>query len=513
MVNELEMTVSRLRRTVRDFAHVCRADGAAGRDLVAMRDTLRTLRLEGPRDRLIESLRLWADDADGGAVLPLSFLFDVTKDPDYLERLLALLMDIGMTDQERYRLWLGVEYLLFMNRGAMPQARYEALRTGPVRQAYLDLECRLHSGTRAAPMEAASEPAGVAILTRIFRHHTQYAPGWDALELAHALRCRFDMRPYLVDCNLLDMPLRWPVWPPALFVPEGSGGWGRVAHRGHEYALFRCDWRHGEPGHFATAVAQVLGRRPALAIAYGDGNVVADAVAKAVPTYCIHYTADWPLTARARPCFHPSGSDQPVPGAIPITPAFTLPEDGAPVDRAMVGLPSEAVVIAVVGHRLHAEMTPRMLETLDAILAEAPEAVVWFIGFFDHGPAITAAYAGLGGRCYFSGVVDRLPQYLALADVLFCPDRGGGGTTAAFALAVGVPVVARRIGDTAVVVGEELTVDTPCQMIALGRRLATERAFRRERAAMGRARYGKINDRDATIRTILEDLSERDRPT
>lgn len=151
--------------------------------------------------------------------------------------------------------------------------------------------------------------------------------------------------------------------------------------------------------------------------------------------------------------------------------------------RELVGLPDDRFIVLFVGHL---QETKGVRELLEALAREGLDDV-WAV-FVGAGPL--AAEVRAAPRTWSTGVVpnDRIPTYLAAADVLALPShREGTPTVVVEAGAAGTPVVASDVGGTRALLenGRGYLVpphDVPALASAL-RRAHGDAAATRERGA------------------------------
>jgi glycosyltransferase involved in cell wall biosynthesis len=187
---------------------------------------------------------------------------------------------------------------------------------------------------------------------------------------------------------------------------------------------------------------------------------------------------------------------------------FRLPERTASLSRAELGIPSEAFAIAVVGNRLDTEITAAVASELSTLLATVPRAFVVFMGTFGTYPAVCAAHPILASRSVFIGHQRDVLAVYERCDLYINPPRYGGGSSAAFALAMGVPVLTLNEGDVASIAGDAFIVASFEAMRAAAR-LATEPEMRSRLAVTARARFAEISDREAMLGTIVGGTAAR----
>ncbi|KKO47041.1 hypothetical protein WG68_03690 [Arsukibacterium ikkense] len=126
------------------------------------------------------------------------------------------------------------------------------------------------------------------------------------------------------------------------------------------------------------------------------------------------------------------------------------------VTREELGLPPDKFIFALVGNRLDLEVSESFL---DLILSSFDDDMfLVFIGDFkrysvlsEHLPMLKKSSITLGYQRDLASVID-------LVDVYINPERVGGGTSALYALSLGVPVVSYNSGDVFAICGDYFSV-------------------------------------------------------
>ena len=258
-----------------------------------------------------------------------------------------------------------------------------------------------------------------------------------------------------------------------------------------------------------TAIVDAVERfDPDVIVAFGGSNTVADLFARtravvllptssglpaSLATILLGYApedsaAGWPDEARAR--------------FRPFSFGWTLPEGGPARCRADFGLPDGGPLYVVVGNRLDQEVGADFLETVDRLLDRVPGARVAFAGAVDTLPGRIAATRN-AARMKSLGHVDGIRGLYGLATAYLNPPRQGGGGSAAFALAEGLPVVTYDRGDVAGVAGPGMTVPDEAAFLDRAAALGQDAAARIAAAEAARARFSGTADRARSVEALL----------
>lgn len=145
-----------------------------------------------------------------------------------------------------------------------------------------------------------------------------------------------------------------------------------------------------------------------------------------------------------------------IPSGIALS-AFRSVRVEPAVKRKELGLPPEGPVIGTVGRLVPIKGHEWLLKAAPQVLAEFPRATLVFLG---DGPLLgrlqqVAGELGISGHVLFLGARQDVPECLAAFDLFAFPSLNEGmGRALIEAMAVGVPVVATRVGGIPDVVTE-----------------------------------------------------------
>ena len=148
-----------------------------------------------------------------------------------------------------------------------------------------------------------------------------------------------------------------------------------------------------------------------------------------------------------------------IPSGIVLSTFRSVQVDPA-VKRKELGLPEEGPVIVTVGRLVPIKGHEWLLRAAPRVLAEFPHATFVLIG---EGPLLSrlqqlAEELGIGRRVMFLGVRQDVPECLAAFDLFAFPSLNEGmGRALIEAMAVGLPVVATRVGGIPDVVADGKT--------------------------------------------------------
>jgi glycosyltransferase involved in cell wall biosynthesis len=348
----------------------------------------------------------------------------------------------------------------------------------------------------------------------------QHAPTADCMDYCHLLQTRLKKKVFLI--NTADMPwsLALAYYNPMRFNYSAEySNLGKLTFKDELIDFYQC--RKPMPNREETGaiVTTVLTRKPAFVFSLGHSNVAADLCAEFLTVATMPFGTDLPraqgtvfILPRARraddaefmQAWH-IRDEQVVEAGY----TFRLPERTASVTRGGLGLPDDAYVIAIVGNRLDEEITDPVAAELSQLLSSVPQAFLAFLGMFPGYPRLAQRDPALAARSVFLGYHKDVLAVFECCDAYFNPPRYGGGSSAAFALAMGLPVLTRATGDVANIAGPRFVRGSFEEIAAFVRRTVVDADHRREWSTAARARFDEISDREGMLRTIVEEVATR----
>jgi hypothetical protein len=348
----------------------------------------------------------------------------------------------------------------------------------------------------------------------------QHAPTADCLDYCYLLQARLKKQVLLI--NTADMPWSAPMpyYAPVQFnyAPEYSHV-PTLRVRGESIDFYQC--RKPMPNALETSrvVRMAIGRKPSLVLSLGHSNVAADLCADFVTVATMPFGTDLPralsnvyVLPRRRREDDAAFMDEwgiTAERIVETEYTFRLPDRTASMTRPDLGVPASAYVIAIVGNRLDEEITTGVATELVTLLTRVPEAFLLFMGRFGTYPGITAEHPVLASRSAFVGHQRDILAVYECCDAYYNPPRYGGGSSAAFALGMGLPVITGAGGDVSNIAGPRFVHGSIESKIAFVAQAATLAGHRREWAVAARSRFAQISDREAMLRAIDDGVTAR----
>ncbi|UKJ75895.1 glycosyltransferase [Azospirillum brasilense] len=474
------------------------------------------MRRELERDvRLSIAEALRRDPPTGETVLLHSVLFQLTGDLYHYERILHYLLLGGERvgpQLMHYTYWCMARQLFL---AASAPEKLGAFGPCDLFRFYEDLVWAVARRWSVVPPRHAPRDGPirrVAVLTNQFTND-QHQPSRDCFDYASRLQDDFGLDVAIINCNT--MPLRAE----SLFVPPMVAelvadyeGVFALKMFGRQVKMASFTDRAFSKDKLSTIVGAIDGYDPDLLVTFGGANVVGDlfAVTDARPVVCLPTTSGMTISLARLVLGYEEGNHTDAMPALyrgpfaqrfrPFTLGFSPPPtagvEGAP------DLGDEAFVFAVVGTRLDIEVTAEFIALADSILDRCPGAVIVFAGHVDQLPARLAA-ARHGARMRSLGHLTDIRAFYRRCHAYLNPSRQGGGGSAAYAIAEGLPVVTLAWGDVASVAGVDIPVPDAAAYVERAAALVADPALRERQAELSRIRFQTVGDRHRCAERLL----------
>ncbi|MHA7062741.1 glycosyltransferase [Azospirillum argentinense] len=352
----------------------------------------------------------------------------------------------------------------------------------------------------------------VAVLTNQFTND-QHQPSRDCFDYASRLQDDFGLDVAIINCNT--MPLRAE----SLFVPPMVAelvadyeGVFALTMFGRQVKTASFTDRAFSKDKLSTIVGAIDGYDPDLLVTFGGANVVGDlfAATGARPVVCLPTTSGMTISLAHLVLGYEEGNHTAAMPALYRGPfarrfrPFTLGFSPPPTTGAggTLDLGDAAFVFAVVGTRLDLEVSAEFLALADSILDRCPGAVVVFAGEVEQLPARLKA-ARNGARMRSLGHLKDIRAFYRRCHAYLNPSRQGGGGSAAYAIAEGLPVVTLAWGDVASVAGAGIPVPDAAAYVERAAALFADPVLRERQAELSRVRFRTVGDRHRCTERLL----------
>jgi glycosyltransferase involved in cell wall biosynthesis len=514
LIHSLPVEIARLSRAVRNISTLTDTNDImqyvspfqeAHAVLNAEADAVRRLEYLGAVQRILPA-------GGPGRVFVLSFLIAASEDAQYVRDLHDTLSRPEFTLEQRHFFYWQLLVRHSHARGA------GAPLVSDVYASLLESFQKV-LGITAGWIEPADRDADSIVVITNQLLDARHQPTADCLDYCRVLQTQLGKTVLLI--NTADMPwtLELPYYDAIRFNHvEEYTKIGRLTFEGELIDFHQCRKPMPNLDETRAIVRTVLARKPAFVLSLGHSNIAADLCAAFVTVATMPFGTNvsrarsnlFILPRKRRPDDEPFMQQWRIAATQIVETAeytYKLPARTSALTRADLGLPPDAYVIAVVGNRLDEEITDALAVELAGLLSEVPQAFLAFMGRFQGYPRLALQHAVLGTRSVFLGYQNDVLAVYECCDAYLNPPRYGGASSAAFALAMGLPVLTLNTGDTANSAGPRFVFDSFDEIKRFVARSLADPAHRSEWAAMARARFTEISDRGAMLRTIVEQVA------
>jgi glycosyltransferase involved in cell wall biosynthesis len=348
----------------------------------------------------------------------------------------------------------------------------------------------------------------------------RHAPTADCLDYCYILQNRLKKRIALINTAIMPWTMSLPYYDPVLFNYEESYSSGaRFEFRGEAFDFYQCHFPMPNLKEIDSLVRKVLEIRPAFILNLGHSNIAADICAEFLTVATMPFGTNLstsggnifilPRELRSDDCEFMKRLNIARERVVEIQYTFRLPDRSAVLTREQLGLPNDAYVIAVVGNRLDEEMNDDFCAELSEFLLSTPRAFLALMGIFQGYGRLVRKMPVIGRQSVFLGHQKDILAVYDCCDAYLNPPRGGGGSSAAFALAVGLPVFTRSGGDVANIVGNQFIFRSLSEVKNFVEKSLVDHEHRQQWAKKAKSRFAEISDREGMLSHIIQQIERR----
>lgn len=252
---------------------------------------------------------------------------------------------------------------------------------------------------------------------------------------------------------------------------------------------------------------------PGHIVSLGPANLFADLAGKFVPHSSMPTTIDIaigesgsygcvrPLTPVQARLLRPLGITQD--RLVDLPSGFARPASAGPVPRETLHLGAQDYAIAMVTNRAGADISHGFLDQLEAVLDKAPHMKVRIFGSSAAVTPTQLKRIEQHSSIAFCGFSEDLYGVLGAFDAVLNPPRLGGGTSAAYAMDLGLNLFTLPDCDVANVAGEDFVYPSVSAMLAAMAQASQDEAITAAKTAEAKARWTVISDREGQMRNLL----------
>lgn len=470
-------------------------------DLLGLPETERTQTLTA----IVETMRQGGEDP----ILVASFLFTLTGSVQHGLDLIALISDTRLPWERRRRLYWQMYSALFRRSGgSSPEVRHRLVAF------YRSLH---EEFLQRVDWHPAATPGGFSDAVVVFVNqllNPLHAPTADTLNLIGLLRQQ-GRTPVLINTDDLPHEHILDFFKPFVANREAGMDPAQVIDLGGSGPTpFRqCRNVCNDISEARSLLDAVADLRPGLVLNLGHSSHIADACRSFAPVVTIPFTAEVAASLGGAAVLYapPNAEDTALLALLGLEAddlllesyTYCPPQRSRAWSRSQLGLPDDAYLLTVVGTRLSDEMDGDACAKISHLFKHEPAARLVVIGSWPSLPNIVANRPDWSGRCLSLGYRTDLADVLACCDGFYNPRRQGGGTSVAWALALGLQVFSERMGDGFRVAGEERVPTDGAALVAAVQAYRLDPVFRADCQAKARARFAERTDRAGLVRRIL----------
>jgi glycosyltransferase involved in cell wall biosynthesis len=449
-------------------------------------------------------------------LLLFSFLFQVTKERVYAKRLLPVITESRLPPGiARFLFWqlARIAFLhsnLFTVEEQILVAKYYARLVAEWREHLLIHHPWIPPGQRMGTR---------VVLTTTQLLGTHHGPSSQVLEICRTLQRDFGKEVFLINTAEIPrfLPLPFYGFFPATFLDRYSAA-NRFEYR-EEVFSFRQFGTIESVTEVSDFLATIAAWNPGFVLNIGGGSVVTDLCAEFTTVATLPMIDRLPVSVGTM-LFVTGGlteTDRQIQQGLDISAervilagtAYELPERSKTLSRSDYRIPKEAYVIAIVGNRLDDEITCGFISDLNRLLERVPEAFLVFAGEWQSHQRLTSENSGFRERTLSLGYQRDLLALYEICDCYLNPPRVGGGTSAAWALAMGLPVYTQAHGDVGAITGEAFPCASIEAMAADLRRSIRDPKYRESQKTLAKKQFAQFTDRTQVVGSMLRQIEDR----
>lgn len=293
----------------------------------------------------------------------------------------------------------------------------------------------------------------------------------------------------------------------------------RFTFRGETFDFFQCADNMPDLNAMQALLQKTKEEKPYCIISVGDGNLCADLCGNIVPEIAVNTvhsevavtTARFQVTER-----NLSAADQKLLKILGVKQenvkhalfTYVFKEQERHFTRAELGLPERGMVLLVTGWRLKNEAKEEFLYMLEEAVCSVKDAEVVFMGLFESYEKTLEEFPRLRAKSHYFAYQKDALAVTECCDLYVNPRRKGGGSSAAEALFMGLPVVTLPFGDVAAAAGERFVAADYEEMKDRIRRYCQDESFYREMSSYARQRAKALMDSETHFCEVFRTIEK-----
>lgn len=293
----------------------------------------------------------------------------------------------------------------------------------------------------------------------------QHAPTKIALDHCKNIIEKLGKKVILINTAEMPRTKHFPYYDYTLFnyIKEYNGQ-KSVDYEGVKIPFYQVEDEFPSVVEMNGIIEMVMEIKPTCIFSVGDSNITADLCSNFVPVVTLPTVTDFPVTEGTfsvmlrkwnesdlgRISEYKHGIDS----IINVDVHYVKAESTKTMNREDYGFLENDTIIAIVGNRLDQEIDNDFIGSLDLLLERHSTLKVIFVGEFSGFYRYAQMHKNLFEQARHLGYQQDLMAVYSLCDIYLNPKRLGGGTSAAYALQAGIPVLTAPFGDVFQVAGE-----------------------------------------------------------
>lgn len=441
-----------------------------------------------------------------------SFLLSQVNDPKYLDQMISFAYS-DLTPETLHFLYWQINSLLFMN----PQFKnqyYLAKVHDLYKRIFYKYNVQIADQLEWIPFSKRDESLVVIFSNQFIL--LPHGPTQTVLDRCVTLVRSFGKKILLI--NTADPPreITMPFFIPRLFnyINEYTGIQS-IAYEGIYIPFYQFEKVMPNETEMSEIISYIYNLKPSFVFSIGGSNVTADLCSNFVPVATLPCSYDLPITEGTFRILGRSMNqrdhdllnilDERTDLVIESEFTFKARPMGKNISRLDFGLKPRHFVFSIVGGRLADEVSGDFLLFLVSLLENNADIRILFIGLFGTYDSICDQNIYFKNQSVYVGFQDDISAYLNLSDAYLNPIRNGGGTSAAEALYLGIPVLTLPIGDVSYTVGPEFHIQD-FNEVEIYIEKCKDPQFMEKRRQLAIDRASVIFDSEKIVGDLIKDL-------
>jgi len=449
------------------------------------------------------------------ALLLVSFLMQVTKKPNYMNRFIRYAMESSLlTCENRFYLWNQVKRYQLTNK-ACTNSNTEVLMKEIYQKTYYEFKAQLKENLTPIPQKERNKDT-IAVFTIQFLSD-RHAPTRTTLERCYTLS-------KLLNKNIILINTREQLTSRGM-LPLYMSTLGNVMDEYNEKKYYQykdCEFPYYQPDDNMPSVEgirniihKIRQLKPSFIFSIGNGSITADLCGNIVPEASIGVAFSLlPTTMATFSVIGKTLSEQEWDNylkkgysresIIESTFTFELLPKKMSFTRKEFGIPENDFVLVTVGIRLDTEIDDTYIKNIITTFKWGTHIV--FAGYFERYASYCEKYPELKEHSTFIGYCNDILALMEICDLYVNPKRLGGGFSIIEAFHEGKPGVTIDYGDIATAAGKVFTVNNYQEMTEIIKRYIEDKEFYQLMSEKATAREKILTDSAAAMINIIDKI-------